>query len=386
LPAVTVIIPARDEAHVIGHLVADLAAQDHRAVDGKPRFDLVIVDDHSTDGTGEAARRAVERHAIGDVTRIVRRDGPETHGDGKGTALAAVAPESCQGDVIVVFDADARIGTDFLRSLASHFARGITAMTASRRMVAAGDSAFVQQLTIAQDDEQVADGELQAGRWALGGCSEFRGSGMALSRDLLVGLGGWPRGALADDLELSAHVAARTGLGVAWAPDVVVWEEPVRSVRALWRQRARWAEGSVRRYVELTPGLLQSPTLPVPAKVDFAMYGMQTVMPMVLAGLFLGSVEARRGHLLMLLAAMYAGSSFLLGMDSLGGEETSRGRRPPTQERWKRSGRLIVFGCHWLAVVPYGWLRVVFGPADCRFDRTRHWGMPAGWRPPSAST
>ncbi len=52
-PAVVALVPARDEAEVIGRSVAALLAQDYPG-----RFRIVLVDDHSRDGTAEAARHA----------------------------------------------------------------------------------------------------------------------------------------------------------------------------------------------------------------------------------------------------------------------------------------------------------------------------------------
>ncbi|MCU1360903.1 MAG: hypothetical protein JWN99_2192 [Ilumatobacteraceae bacterium] len=54
-PAVAVIIPARDEAHIIGPLVETLVLQ-ARAGD-----EVVVVDDHSSDATAEVARRCGAR-------------------------------------------------------------------------------------------------------------------------------------------------------------------------------------------------------------------------------------------------------------------------------------------------------------------------------------
>ena len=45
----------------------------------------------------------------------------------------------------------------------------------------------------AQADEQTLDGELNRGRWAMGGCSEFRGNGIMIRRELLAAVGGWQR-------------------------------------------------------------------------------------------------------------------------------------------------------------------------------------------------
>ena len=46
------------------------------------------------------------------------------------------------------------------------------------------------------------------------------------------------------------------GEHVALAPEVTVVEQAVESLGALWRQRMRWAEGSLRRLIELGPPLV----------------------------------------------------------------------------------------------------------------------------------
>ncbi|HEY6115789.1 MAG TPA: glycosyltransferase, partial [Candidatus Dormibacteraeota bacterium] len=49
-PLVSVIIPARDEARVIAATIRAFLASTYR------NFELIVVDDRSTDGTGAAAR------------------------------------------------------------------------------------------------------------------------------------------------------------------------------------------------------------------------------------------------------------------------------------------------------------------------------------------
>jgi len=52
-PRIVAVIPARDEAAVVGAAVASLAAQEYAG-----EFHIVLVDDHSTDGTAAKARAA----------------------------------------------------------------------------------------------------------------------------------------------------------------------------------------------------------------------------------------------------------------------------------------------------------------------------------------
>lgn len=65
-PAVIAVVPARDEADVVGEAVASLLRQDYPGA-----FAVVLVDDHSRDGTAEAARRAADGLGAGERLTVV---------------------------------------------------------------------------------------------------------------------------------------------------------------------------------------------------------------------------------------------------------------------------------------------------------------------------
>ncbi len=368
-PTFTVVVGARDEATVIAQLVHDIAAQDHRGPDGAPRFELVVIDDRSVDGTAESARRAAEAAGIADVTRVVRREGVGLP-DGKGAALTAVPPETYAGDVVVVLDADARVGPTFLATLAHYVRGGATAMTSRRRILDAATS----WLAGAQADEQTVDGELQRGRWARGGLSEFRGNGMVVRRDLLIEVGGWRASALTEDLDLSSRVAAATGIGVAWAIDAEVWEEPVRTWRGLWRQRVRWSEGAVRRAFEHGPAVLASPAVSLPAKADFLAYVGQLAAPPLLAGAVAGAVARRQASVAAALVAVYASVAGVLAWDSLRWDQPKDADRVHAVHRAVRAVRVALFGTVWLAAVPAALWRVASRRGAVVYDKMDHAG------------
>lgn len=58
-PEVVAIVPARDEAEVIGRAIGSLRAQDYPG-----RFRIILVDDSSSDGTADIARAAQGRHSL----------------------------------------------------------------------------------------------------------------------------------------------------------------------------------------------------------------------------------------------------------------------------------------------------------------------------------
>ena len=376
----SVLVAGRDEAAVIPNVVRDIAAQDHRGADGRPRFELVVVDDRSSDDTGRMVEETAREAGIGDVTRIVRREGEDLP-DGKGAALTAVQPDACRGDVVVVLDADARVGPRFLSILARYIASGADAVTARRRILGAGEAA----LAGAQADEQTLDGELQRGRWALGGCSEFRGNGIVIRRDLLAAVGGWRAEALTEDLDLSSRIAIARGIRVAWAIDAEVWEEPVRTWRGLWRQRVRWSEGALRRLFEYGPAMARTPSLRLAARLEFAAYAGQLVAPSVVIGAMIGAVRGGRPAVAGGLAAVYAAASGALAIDALRWEVDDAGRQPGTGERVARGIRSAGFASIWLLAVPAALWRIAARNGRVRYDKMDHVGMnrptPTGHEP-----
>ena len=372
-PTFSVLVAARNEAAVLPALVADLAAQDHRTGNGTPLFEVIVIDDRSTDGTGAAALRAAAMSGIEAHLRVVRREGRDLP-DGKGAALTAAQPDACRGDVIVVLDADARIGPTFLSRVAHYVSQGADALTARRRILDAHES----WLAGAQADEQTLDGEIQRGRWALGGCSEFRGNGIVIRRDLLASLGGWRPEPLTEDLDLSSRLAAEQGHNVAWALDVEVWEEPVRTLAGLWRQRDRWAEGALRRTLKHLPRVLRSRRLSQAARLDFAAYCAQLAVPPILLGTLAGAILRRRPGPTIGLGLTYLGVGSILAWDALRWETDTAGGPLEPCTRAGRALRVGAFNGIWLLVVPGALWRIGTRHGPVEYAKMEHVGGGTG--------
>lgn len=365
LPTVLVLIAARNEAGVLPNLIADLGAQDHRDADGTPRFTVSVVDDRSTDGTGDAVRAAALASGIGAVVQILRREGADLV-DGKGAALASARPQGSDAEVIAILDADARVGPGYLRHAAQYVAAGIPALTARRRTLHAERS----MLATIQADEQTQDGELQRGRWASGGCSEFRGNGIVIRRDLLAAVGGIPAACLTEDLDLSTRLAAEHGVTVAWVLDLVAWEEAVPTWQGLWRQRLRWSEGAIRRFFAFGPSVIRSTRLSARARWDFAAYGAQLVAPPLILGAAIGALVFGNPAMAVSLFGSYVVAGGVLAFDALRWETGPQGRPLALAERLARSVRVALFSVIWLAAVTGALWRMAMRRGIVRFDKT----------------
>ncbi len=70
-----------------------------------------------------------------------------------------------------------------------------------------------------------------------------------MKREALIDVGGWNNKAITDDLDLTMRLMLSKWT-VRFSPDTHVFEEAVTTWKGLIRQRRRWAEGSIRRYLD----------------------------------------------------------------------------------------------------------------------------------------
>lgn len=106
-PRVSLLVPARNEAAVIATTVSALLAQDY------PDFELILLDDHSTDATAVRAREA----AAGDSRlRLLAGSDLPAGWLGKNWACHQLS-QAATGDVLIFTDADVVWRPDALRAL-----------------------------------------------------------------------------------------------------------------------------------------------------------------------------------------------------------------------------------------------------------------------------
>lgn len=231
-PAVSILVPARNEARVISRTIDTLLALDYPA----DRLEIVVIDDGSEDGTGGIVRAA----AVHDARIRCLSIPAERSGRGKAAALN-IALGQGRHEFIAIYDADNRPEPGSLRIL-------VAALVADKTLAAAtGKFRTINRtktlLTRFVNIESVAfQWMVQAGRWGLLGVSTLPGTNFVVRRSLLLGIGGWDEEALTEDAELSIRLY-ETGYRIRFLPAAVTWEQEPERLRVWFKQRTRWARG-----------------------------------------------------------------------------------------------------------------------------------------------
>lgn len=167
---------------------------------------------------------------------------PERRGtNGKVSTLAQMVPHAL-GAVLVVNDADIRVGSGYLQGIAAWLgdpAVGLVTMPYRGQVVAGGGLwARLEALGISTDFFPA----VLTSRMLEGGVHFGMGSTLALRRETLEAIGGLVPLVehLADDYELGARVHA-AGRRVVLSPEVVATTVPRYSLRGFMEHQMRWA-------------------------------------------------------------------------------------------------------------------------------------------------
>jgi hopene-associated glycosyltransferase HpnB len=202
-PRVTAVVPARNEAAVVGPAMASLASQEYAG-----EFAIVLVDDASDDGTAEAARAG----AGGDRLRIVRAAALPAGWTGKMWAVSEGVRAAGDPEYLLLTDADIVHPPRNVHDLVARAHAGrydlVSCMVRLRCVSAAEQTlipAFVFFFFLLYPPAWIADpGKRMAG--AAGGCILIR-------REMLEAIGGIARvrAEVIDDCALARAVKASGG-------------------------------------------------------------------------------------------------------------------------------------------------------------------------------
>ncbi|GIG61360.1 hypothetical protein Lfu02_57320 [Longispora fulva] len=223
-PAVSVIVPAHNEAANIAAVIESLVATAY------PDLEVIVVDDGSTDDTADI----VERLGLPGV-RVIRQANA-----GKASALQA-GIDAARHDLVVLVDGDTILEPETLHLMVRPFRDTMVGAVAGNAKVANRGGLLGRW----QHLEYVIAFNLDRRVFEVASCMPtVPGALGAFRRTALTAAGGLSVATLAEDTDLTMAVC-RAGWKVVYEDAACAWTEAPSSWQSLWRQRYRWCYGTM---------------------------------------------------------------------------------------------------------------------------------------------
>ena len=223
-PAVSVVIAAYNEGTVIVNTIRAVLAN------GYEPLEIIVVDDGSSDDTSDQVRAN-----FGDtLTLLSQPNGGKASALNLGIAVATA-------DIIIALDADTVFAEDTIAKLVRHFANPLVGAVAGN--VKVGNR--VNPLTHWQSIEYITSQNLDRRAYAtINSVTVVPGAVGAWRREAIQQAGGYTTDTMAEDMDLTWRIR-RIGWRIETESSAMGYTEAPDSIRALFKQRFRWAFGTL---------------------------------------------------------------------------------------------------------------------------------------------
>ena len=223
-PMVSVLIPTYCEEKMIEATIEGALAIDY------PNFEVVVVDDGSTDATVARVTPYVEAGRV----RLIRK----TVNEGKAMALND-ALLCLNGDIVLTIDADAVVDRQILRNLVPHFSSArVAAVTGNPRVV--NRRTLLGKIQLIEFTSIV--GLLRRAQRVWGRIQTVSGVVVAFRKIALFDVGLFDPSMATEDIDMSWRLQKRFW-DIRYEPRGIVWMQVPETLRAFAKQRRRWAIG-----------------------------------------------------------------------------------------------------------------------------------------------
>ena len=239
LPTISVLIPAYNEEFTIARAIESVWSNDYPV----SKFEIIVINDGSTDGTKEAVKEFKRTHKNGAKVRLINRPNK-----GKARALNYALRRCATGQLVTCLDADTYLNHKALRNAAQYFKnRKTVALCCYADIIEDGT-----MLALAQRIEYVMSYRYKSGHTHMGVNYIIPGTGSVFRRRMLKRIQYYESNTLTEDLDLTMKILAnkKRDERIDYAPDVVAYTEAVHSMGPLVRQRFRWSYGRAQVFLK----------------------------------------------------------------------------------------------------------------------------------------
>ena len=236
-PPVSIIVPAHNESYAILETVNSLTALQY------PEFEIIIVNDGSGDDTAEILDDLATREDI----RVIHL---ETN-QGKAAAMRVGALAALH-EILVCIDGDAILDQHALPWLVRHFeSPRVGAVTGNPRVRTR--STLLGKIQVGEFSSII--GLIKRAQRIYGRVFTVSGVVAAFRRTALSQVGFWDLNKLTDDIDISWRLQMNHW-AIRFESNALCWILMPETLKGLWRQRLRWAQGGVEVALDHAPDLL----------------------------------------------------------------------------------------------------------------------------------
>ncbi|HSH76043.1 MAG TPA: glycosyltransferase [Longimicrobiales bacterium] len=260
IPSVSIIVPAYNEGALLERALSSLAEIDY------PAYEVIVVDDGSTDDTLERAAAWEGRRGSGEVRVVTKRNG------GKASALNAGIAAS-KHPFILCMDADSYLDPKTLARAIEHFGDPSVGAVAGNVKVE-NRGKLITRLQALEYIEGLnmprrAQGFVAAVNIVPGPVGMFR-------REALEEVGGYETDTFAEDADLTLKMIA-AGWRVVYEDAAIAWSEAPERWIDLAQQRYRWTRG-ILQAIRKRKGLFLTPFPDFPLWISAMQLGFEALV------------------------------------------------------------------------------------------------------------
>jgi poly-beta-1,6-N-acetyl-D-glucosamine synthase len=231
-PPISIIVPCYNEMKHAEETLTVAAASDY------PDFEIIAVNDGSSDETTEVLNALVAR-----IPRL--RVAHLAVNQGKAIALNAGAVLA-NHEILVCIDGDALLDRQTLRWIARAFLpSNVGGVTGNPRV--RNRSTILGRLQVGEFSSIM--GLIKRAQNMYGRLFTVSGVICAFRKNAIFAVGWWSPRTLTDDVDITWRVQL-SGWRVVYEPNAIVWILMPETLRGLWRQRLRWAEGGAQAAID----------------------------------------------------------------------------------------------------------------------------------------
>ena len=221
------LIPARNEEAVIGDLIRSLRQQNYP----QDLIEIYAIPNNCTDDTVSAAKAAGA-----DIIQV--RGNIRNKGDALHYAIRQLLSRRDIG-AFIIFDADNVADPNYLKAMNDAFLSGAQVTKSRIESKNPYDSWISGCYGLYYN---IFNKFFNESRSRLGLSPKLIGTGLGISREVLLQMGGWDTVTIAEDTEFNADCVLGN-YSICWVPDAVTYDETPDSFRLSLRQRRRWVGG-----------------------------------------------------------------------------------------------------------------------------------------------